>query len=70
MEAYICKGRLTDNLNHVFLMVMSLCGTVNCFCRIILYKVKPSVRVLDLDPRRRVNYVTFARLVLEMSVKR
>ena len=56
MEAHII------NLKYNLIMVMLLCGTVVC-CKV--YKVKPSVRVLDLEP---VYFYRASIAVLEMLV--
>ena len=44
MEDYICKGRFTEKLKYACLIMMSLALSRD----LIVYKVKPSVRVSDL----------------------
>ena len=50
METYICRGRFADDLEYDWLMMMSLDGAVVSVYHVTSwYKVKPSVRALDLD---------------------
>ena len=46
MEAYTCRAGFTGNLKYDWLMMMSLGGAV---VSLIMYKVKPSVRVSNLE---------------------
>ena len=53
MEAYICRGWLTEDLNYDWLMIMPLGGgavvSFDHFDDFIVFKVKSSVRALDLN---------------------